>query len=255
MTTYPNCKINLGLHVVGKRADGYHNLETIFVPVHELHDELVITEKAVGECTIVQEGKVLDNAPCDNLCMKAWALLHEEHNIPAVNILLKKHIPFGAGLGGGSADAAFTLKMLNMIFSIGLSTETLERYAARLGADCAFFIRNTAAYATGIGDQLEPIDIDLSDYLIRIEIPENEHVSTREAYAGIRLSDNKRPDLREVVRKPVDTWRDMIVNDFELSVFPQHPAVATLKEEMYCRGAIYASMTGSGAAVYGLFKK
>lgn len=255
MTTYPNCKINLGLHVVGKRADGYHNLETIFIPVHELHDELEITESASGECTMVQEGIVLDNAPGDNLCMKAWKLLHEEYGIPAVNILLNKHIPFGAGLGGGSADASFTLKMLNEMFSLGLSTEKLESYAARLGADCAFFIGNTAAYATGIGDRLEPLDIDLSDYRIQIETPEGEHISTREAYAGIRLTDTPRPDLRKVAREPIQQWQELIVNDFELSVFPQHPAIAALKEDLYRRGAIYASMTGSGAAVYGIFTK
>ncbi len=148
MITYPNCKINLGLHVVGKRPDGYHDLETLFVPVHDLCDELEIVE---GPLSIVQDGIALDNAPEDNLCMKAWRLLHEEFGIPEVSIQLKKNIPFGAGLGGGSSDAAFTLKMLNEMFSQGLSPDDLERRAARLGADCAFFIRNRAAYATGIG--------------------------------------------------------------------------------------------------------
>ena len=257
MIYFPNCKINLGLHVIGKRADGYHDLETIFLPVHELHDKLEITEKVGGECTMVQEGITLDNVPDDNLCMKAWSLLHREHGIPAVNILLKKNIPFGAGLGGGSADAAFTLKMLNEMFSLGLSTDMLERYAAQLGADCAFFIRNTAAYATGIGDHLKPIEVDISKYTIMIEIPEGEHVSTKEAYSGLRrdLFGTNRPDLRKVIKEPVSQWRNMIVNDFETSVFPQHPAIAALKEDMYRRGAVYASMTGSGAAVYGLFKK
>ena len=257
MIYFPNCKINLGLHVIGKRADGYHDLETIFLPVHELHDKLEITEKVGGECTMVQEGITLDNVPDDNLCMKAWSLLHREHGIPAVNILLKKNIPFGAGLGGGSADAAFTLKMLNEMFSLGLSTDMLERYAAQLGADCAFFIRNTAAYATGIGDHLKPIEVDISKYTIMIEIPEGEHVSTKEAYSGLRrdLFGTNRPDLRKAVKEPVSQWHNMIVNDFETSVFPQHPAIAALKEDMYRRGAVYASMTGSGAAVYGLFKK
>ena len=260
MTTYPNCKINLGLHVVGKRPDGYHNLETLFLPVHSLKDELEITtldsKQGIVDSTMTQEGIVLDNNPEDNLCMKAWRLLHEEFNIPAVSIRLKKGIPFGAGLGGGSSDAAFTLKMLNEMFSLGLTDSQLERLAARLGADCAFFIRNQAAYATGIGDILSPIDLDLNAYRFVIEKPEGEHVSTKEAYSGLNrdLFGSARPDLREAVKRPVEEWRDLIVNDFEASVFPCHPAIAALKADMYNRGAVYASMTGSGAAVFGIFK-
>ena len=254
MITYPNCKINLGLHVVGKRPDGYHDLETLFVPVHDLCDELEIVE---GPLSIVPDGIVLDNAPEDNLCMKAWRLLHEEFGIPEVSIRLKKNIPFGAGLGGGSSDAAFTLKMLNEMFSLGLSPDDLERRAARLGADCAFFIRNRAAYATGIGDQLEPVELRIKNEELRIEIeiPEGEHVSTKEAYAGLKrdLFGAPRPDLRAAVKRPITNWCSLIVNDFEASVFPAHPAIAALKEEMYRRGAIYASMTGSGAAVFGIF--
>ena len=253
MKSHPNCKINLGLHVLRKRPDGYHDLETIFLPVHDLCDELEIAP-AEGSATVVrQEGIVLDNAPDDNLCMKAYRLLHDEFNIPAVEILLRKHIPFGAGLGGGSSDAAFTLKMLNEIFSLGLSVSDLEQRAARLGADCAFFIQNRPAYATGIGDQLEPLDLDLSAYRIAIEIPPDEHVSTREAYTGLHLQEGARPDLRQAVRQPVTDWRTLIVNDFESSLFPAHPAIAALKDDMYRRGALYASMTGSGAAVFGLF--
>ena len=253
MKSHPNCKINLGLHVVRKRPDGYHDLETIFLPVHDLCDELEITPTEGSATVVRQEGIVLDNAPDDNLCMKAYRLLQEEFGIPPVEILLRKNIPFGAGLGGGSSDAAFTLKMLNDMFSLGLSVDDLEQRAARLGADCAFFIQNRPAYATGIGDQLEPLDIDLSSYRIVIEIPPNEHVSTREAYAGLHLQSGNRPDLRQAVRQPVSQWRDIIVNDFEASVFPAHPAIAALKEDMYRRGALYACMTGSGAAVFGLF--
>lgn len=255
MTTYPNCKINLGLHVVGKRADGYHDLETIFLPVLNLCDELEIVENDTLQ--MVQEGIVLDNAPEDNLCTRAWRLLHDEFNIPPVSIRLKKNIPFGAGLGGGSSDAAFTLKMLNELFSLGLSDSQLEQRAARLGADCAFFIRNKAAYATGIGDVLEPLELDMTAYRIVIEIPEGEHVSTKEAYGGLKrdLFGEPRPDLREAVRRPIGEWRQLIVNDFETSVFPTHPAIAALKEDMYVRGALYASMTGSGAAVFGIFEK
>ncbi len=258
MISYPNCKINLGLHVVGKRPDGYHDLETLFVPVHDLCDELEILPTTHYPLpTISQDGIALDNAPDDNLCMRAWRLLHEEFAIPPVSIRLKKGIPFGAGLGGGSADAAFTLKMLNEMFSLHLSDSDLEHRAARLGADCAFFIRNQAAYATGIGDRLEPIALDLSPYRIVIEIPAGEHVSTKEAYAGLspftfHLS---RPDLREAVKRPIGEWKELIVNDFEASVFPSHPAIAALKDDLYRRGALYASMTGSGAAVFGIFFK
>ncbi len=283
MISYPNCKINLGLHVVGKRPDGYHDLETLFVPVHDLCDELEILPTTHYPLpTMHQDGIALDNDPDDNLCMRAWRLLHEEFAIPPVSIRLKKGIPFGAGLGGGSADAAFTLKMLNEMFSLHLSDSDLEHRAARLGADCAFFIRNQAAYATGIGDRLEPIALDLSPYRIVIEIPTGEHVSTKEAYAGLSFSNNSpskiegvdanggrgrmtstnnqsrtlsRPDLREAVKRPIGEWKDCIVNDFEASVFPSHPAIAALKDDLYRRGALYASMTGSGAAVFGIFFK
>lgn len=255
MITYPNCKINLGLHVVGKRPDGYHNLETIFLPVLDLCDELEIVENDTLQ--MVQEGIVLDNAPEDNLCTRAWRLLHDEYDIPPVSIRLKKNIPFGAGLGGGSSDAAFTLKMLNEMFSLNLSYTQLEQRAACLGADCAFFIRNRAAYAIGIGDRLEPIALDMSAYRIVIEIPEGEHVSTKEAYSGLKrdLFGATRPDLRNAVKQSIGEWHHLIVNDFEASVFPMHPAISALKDDMYRRGALYASMTGSGAAVFGIFDK
>ena len=259
MISHPNCKINLGLHVVGKRPDGYHDLETIFLPVHDLCDELEIEEAVSGQwpvASMVQDGIVLDNTPEDNLCMKAWNLMHEEFGIPAVSIRLKKNIPFGAGLGGGSSDAAFTLKMLNEMFSLGLTDTHLEQRAARLGADCAFFIKNQPAYATGIGDRLSPIDLNLDNYRIVIEIPDEEHVSTKEAYSGLNhnLFGTHRPDLREAVMQPIERWRHLIVNDFEASVFPFHPAIAALKADLYRRGALYASMTGSGAAVFGIFR-
>ena len=258
MTTYPNCKINLGLHVVGKRPDGYHDLETIFLPVHDLTDTLTIEPSDTLQ--MVQEGIVLDNAPEDNLCTKAWRLLHDEGGIPPVSIRLRKNIPFGAGLGGGSADAAFTLKMLNEMFALGLGVADLEQRAARLGADCAFFIQNRPAYATGIGDVLEPLpefSILNSQFSIQIEIPDGEHVSTKEAYGGLSpftFHLSPRPDLREAVKQPIGEWRALIVNDFESSVLPAHPAIAALKDNMYARGAIYASMTGSGAAVFGIFR-
>ena len=246
------------MHVIGKRADGYHNLETVFLPVHDLCDKLDIEPRLGSQKSeVVQEGISLDNAPEENLCMKAWQLLHDEFDIPPVSIHLVKKIPFGAGLGGGSSDAAFTLKMLNGLYSLNLSNSELEHRASRLGADCAFFVRNQAAFATGIGDNLTPIEIDLNDYKILIEIPGGEHVSTKEAYSGLRhdLFGATRPNLCEIIKQPVECWRDIIVNDFETSVLPSHPAIAELKEAMYRRGAVYASMTGSGAAVFGLFKR
>jgi 4-diphosphocytidyl-2-C-methyl-D-erythritol kinase len=280
MTTYPNCKINLGLHVVGRRADGYHDLETLFLPVPDLCDELEITELPSAAASssgaaqaprMTQSGIALDNAPDDNLCIRAWRLLHDEFAIPPVHIRLEKHIPFGAGLGGGSSDAAFTLRMLNNMFSLGLGTADLERRAARLGADCAFFIQNRPAYATGIGDRLEPIEwnTESGKWKIVIEIPDGEHVSTKEAYAGLKLPGcspsqgelseglrgKQRPDLRQAIRRPIGEWRHLIVNDFEASVFPAHPAIAALKDDFYRRGALYASMTGSGAAVFGIFAR
>ncbi len=260
MISYPNCKINLGLHVVGKRADGYHNLETIFVPVHDMCDELEILPTTHHPLpTMTQTGIVLDNAPENNICLRAWQLLHDEFGIAPVSIRLKKNIPFGAGLGGGSSDAAFTLKMLNEMFGLGLDTAALEQRAAKIGADCAFFIQNRPAYATGIGDRLEPLELRMKNEELRIviEIPEGEHVSTKEAYAGLKrdLFGTPRPDLREAVKRPVEDWRTLIVNDFEASVFPAHPAIAALKEDFYRRGALYASMTGSGSAVFGIFRK
>ena len=195
MITHPNCKINLGLHVVGKRPDGYHDLETIFIPVHDFCDELEITPATTNSPfpTIIQEGIALDNNPDDNLCMKAWQLLNNAFSIPPVQMRLKKNIPFGAGLGGGSSDAAFTIKMLNEMFSLNLTAEAMESYAARIGADCPFFIGNQAAYATGIGDELTPVDFDFQKLGLKVvvELPEGEHVSTREAYANIRIKDRK----------------------------------------------------------------
>jgi 4-diphosphocytidyl-2-C-methyl-D-erythritol kinase len=251
MKRNPNCKINLGLHVVERRPDGYHNLETLFVPV-PLCDELTI-EKA-DTFSFQQEGLVLDNAPEDNLCVRAYRMLRADYSqVGTVAMRLRKQIPFGAGLGGGSSDAACVLKMLADEFSLSCSTEDLERYAARLGADCAFFIKGIPAYATGIGDVLEPIDLDISGERLVLLKP-NDKVTTKEAYGGI-VPKKSSVDLREAVRRPVSEWRDLIVNDFEASVFPLHPRIAWLKGWLYRQGAHYASMTGSGAAVFALFDK
>ncbi|MBR1766474.1 MAG: 4-(cytidine 5'-diphospho)-2-C-methyl-D-erythritol kinase [Bacteroidales bacterium] len=249
----PHCKINLGLHITGRREDGYHNIETIFLPIHALSDTLEIVDSDTPRIEL--DGIPLDTPPEDNICFKAWQLLHDKYGVPPVCIRLNKRIPFGAGLGGGSSDAAFTLKLLNQKY-LGLSDPILTEHAKQLGADCPFFIRNRVAYATGIGDNLKRLrGFSLRGYRIVIEMPEGEHISTKEAYQNLDTSlfNIPRPDLCKAVKQPVEEWRNLIINDFEASVFPAHPAVANLKEDMYRRGAVYASMSGSGAAVFGIF--
>lgn len=255
MLSFPNCKINLGLHVVSKRPDGYHNLETLFLPV-PLTDELEINISETNSFS--QDGIPIVGNPNDNLCVKAYNLLRESYpeQVGSVTIHLKKNIPFGAGLGGGSADAAFTLKMLNELFSLQLSSVQLRTFAARLGADCPFFIDNQPAYATGIGDLLEPFPVNLSGYALLLVKPQDA-VSTKEAYSGIvprdKRTDINPVDLKAALCQPVDLWKEVVVNDFEDSVFPAHPAIAAIKQQLYDCGATYAAMSGSGSTVFGLF--
>ena len=253
MLVFPNAKINLGLNILEKRPDGYHNLETIFYPV-PVEDALEINILNGGDekFRLHQAGMEIAGEAEDNLVVKAYKLLDARFCLPPIEIHLFKHIPSGAGLGGGSADAAFMLKLLNEKFSLGLSTEELEAYAARLGADCAFFIRNRPTYAEGIGNIFSPADFSLKGYQIGLAKPDI-FVSTKEAFARIKPH---RPDksLREIVQLPVEEWKGVMANDFEESVFPQFPAIGEIKEEMYRQGAIYASMSGSGSSVYGIFK-
>ena len=253
MICYPTPKINIGLNVLRKRADGYHDLDTLFYPVDSFRDELEIVK--ADKFSIQLEGADWD--PQSDLTAKAWRLLAGECGIGPVSIRVRKGIPVGAGLGGGSSDCAFALRMLSELFELSLSVEQLEAYAGKLGADCAFFIRNTPQWGSGKGEILTPADIDLSEYEIRIAKPEGVHVSTAEAYGGIVPRDKWNKDnhtsLREVLALPVSEWRGKVVNDFEASVFPRHPEIAALKERFYADGAIYASMTGSGAAVFGIF--
>ena len=248
MICYPTPKINIGLNVLRKRADGYHDLDTLFYPVDCFHDELEIVK--ADKFSIRIEGADWD--PQSDLTAKAWRLLAQECGIGPVSIRVRKGIPVGAGLGGGSSDCAFALRMLNDLFELGLSVERLEELAGRLGADCAFFIKNIPQWGSGKGEILTPADIDLSKYVIRIAIPEGAHVSTAEAYGGITPALPAIP-LKEALKLPVSEWRGKVVNDFEASVFPKHPEIAALKERFYADGAVYASMTGSGAAVFGLF--
>ena len=254
MLTFPNAKINLGLNIIEKRPDGYHNLETIFYPI-PLEDALEITvPRSDGGDTkfrLHQFGLKIAGRPEDNLAVKAYQLLNARFGLPSVDIQLLKRIPSGAGLGGGSADAAFMLKLLNEKFGLGLRDKELEACAAQLGADCAFFIRNRPTYAEGIGDVFSPVSLSLKGYRIWLVKPDV-FVSTRDAFARIKP---RRPStsLRQVAQLPVEEWKGRMVNDFEESVFPQFPVIAEIKSEMYRRGAVYASMSGSGSSVYGLF--
>ena len=252
MITFPNIKINLGLSITEKRPDGYHNLETVFYPV-ALEDALEIrtNPEAQQKFTLHQHGMEIAGNPENNLVVKAYLLLDKEFHLPPVEIHLYKHIPSGAGLGGGSSDAAFMLKLLNEHYNLQLSDKQLEDYAATLGADCAFFIKNTPTYAEGIGNIFSPIELSLKGYRIMIVKPDV-FVSTREAIANIRPHRPEYP-VREVIRRPVAEWKDTLINDFEASVFPQYPVIGEIKEELYHQGAIYASMSGSGSSVFGLF--
>lgn len=252
MITFPNIKINLGLSITEKRPDGYHNLETVFYPV-ALEDALEIrtAPEADKKFTLYQHGMEIAGNPEDNLVVKAYLLLDKEFHLPPVEIHLYKHIPSGAGLGGGSSDAAFMLKLLNEHYNLALSDDQLESYAATLGADCAFFIRNKPTFAEGIGNIFSPIDLSLNGYRIVIVKP-NVFVSTREAFSAIRPHRPEYP-IKEVIKRPVNEWRDTLINDFEASVFPQHPVIGEIKEELYRQGAVYASMSGSGSSVFGLF--
>ena len=253
--TYPNCKINFGLHVVRKREDGYHDLETIFLP-GPLHDTLEIVKS--DNFQFSQVGIKIVGSVEDNLVVKAFRLMQRETGIGNVAIRLTKAIPFGAGLGGGSSDAAFTLRMLDELFELRLGRERLIKMASHLGADCAFFIDNVPAYAIGIGDKLTPLGFNpLEGMTLHIEKPYGETVSTAEAYRGVTPRERKTEngeDLVEAAKGSPERWKELIVNDFEASVFVNHPRIAELKQHFYDEGAIYASMTGSGAAVFGIWK-
>lgn len=252
MICFPNAKINLGLNIVAKRADGYHNIETVFYPI-DICDALEITPAKNEQGVFTQTGITIDGDSENNLVMKALRLLRQEYQIPEIDIFLHKHIPFGAGLGGGSSDAAFMLKLLNEFAELNLSISQLEEYAAKLGADCPFFIQNKAVFAEGIGNIFTPIDFSLEAYEIKMIKPDV-HVSTQEAYSLVRPQQPKTP-IPIILQQPIHTWKDQLVNDFEQSVFSLHPEIEQAKNELYAQGAIYASMSGSGSSVFGIFEK
>ena len=249
MVTFPNCKINLGLNIVNKRSDDYHDIETVFFPVH-LKDALEVIEKEKFEFST--SGSTIEGETEKNLCIKAYDLLKKDlPHLPAVQIHLHKAIPIGAGLGGGSADGAFTLKLLNKKFQLKLSEKQLINYSLKLGSDCPFFILNKPCIATGRGELMEQIELDLSDFKILIVHP-GIHISTAWAFANITpLKPPK--SINQIIQQPVSTWKDELINDFENPVFAKYPEIKIIKDKLYDAGAIYASMSGSGSAVYGIF--
>lgn len=254
MLVFPNAKINIGLRVTGKRADGYHTIETILYPI-PLCDILEFVESDnIPEEKFQFTSSGIELIGCttgQNLCIKALELLSEHNSLPKLKIHLHKKIPSGAGLGGGSSDASFMLKTLNAYLKLNISDAVLEKYAAKLGSDCAFFIRNKPAYAEEKGDVLSPALISLRGYHIVVIHP-GIHVSTADAYANVILSQHD-TTLPELIKEPVTEWKEYIFNDFESSVFQKHPEINIIKENLYNAGAEYASMSGSGSAVFGLF--
>lgn len=251
MILFPNAKINLGLNILRKREDGYHELETIFYPVG-LKDGLEFIENKKNKIVFSSSGLHLDIAPEENIVVKAYRLLAADYSLPGLDIHLHKVIPFGAGLGGGSSDAAFLLKGLNDYFELGLFVSQLKKYAIKLGADCSFFLENKPSFACGIGEELQLIDFSLKGYYIVLVKPPFS-VGTKEAYSAIKPAFPKL-SVFDLIKLSPDKWQNCIANDFETSVFRFYPEITEIKAKLVKSGAVYASMSGSGSSVYGLFK-
>lgn len=255
MLCFPNCKINLGLHILGKREDGFHNLETVFYPL-QIRDALeIISAPESAAVTFSQSGLTVQGSDADNICVKAYQLLQKDFpQVTGIKMHLHKAIPMGAGLGGGSADGAFTLQLLNTKFSLDLSQQQLVDYALQLGSDCPFFIINKPCYATGRGENLEPLQTDLSGYKIAVINP-GIHVNTGWAFQQLRTNPStaNRQDLKAAVQQPISSWKALLQNDFEAPVFTAHPEIKFIKDALYQMGARYASMSGSGSTVFGIF--
>lgn len=257
MIVYPNCKINLGLNILKKRADGYHDLQTVFYPI-PLKDILEVLENKEPaqspELLFSSSGLAIPGPADSNLCLKAWQLLKADFpTIPPVKIHLHKIIPIGAGLGGGSADGTFSLLAYNHIFQLGLSNEKLIQYAEQLGSDCPFFIINKPCFATGKGEILNEIAIDLSNYKLIIVNP-GIAINTGEAFRNLKPAFPER-SIPEIISTSVEQWKNHLVNDFEQPIFRFFPEIKAIKERFYMEGAVYASMSGSGSTVYGIFPK
>ena len=252
MLLFPNCKINLGLTVTGKLDDGFHTIETVMFPV-PLCDILEMIVSPSGMFSFKTSGLQIPGNPDDNLVVKAYKLLTEDFDLKPVEIHLHKAIPLGAGLGGGSSDGAFAIKILNSIFNLNLSIKKMQQYAGRLGSDCPFFIENKPVLAKGKGDVLENIKIDLSGYSFVIVKP-GIHINTAQAYTMIKPSKNKM-SLKEIIIEPPEKWKGLLTNDFEYPVFGNYPEIKAIKDKLYKLGALYTSMSGSGSAVYGIFRE
>ncbi len=248
MIKFPNCKINLGLNILEKRKDGFHNIETVFylVPMSDIL-EVVPSEGVKFQVSGIQ---IPGNSE-DNLVMRAYRLLSKDYNLPDVHVHLHKVVPAGAGLGGGSSDASNMILLLNEYFQLGLDEETMMNYARQLGSDCSFFIKNKPVFAYNKGDVFKEIELDLSGYKIIIVKPDV-HISSADAYGGVKPIIPEK-DLTDLIQLPIEQWKDTIRNDFEETVFPKYPEIKAIKEQLYNAGAVYASMSGSGAAVFGLF--
>ncbi len=253
IVVYPNAKINIGLRVIERRDDGFHNIETLFYPIPVCDILEIVESDSLGINYYGIPFLLPDNSIENDLCIRAYRLLQQDYHLPPVTIHLYKKIPVGAGLGGGSSDAAFTLKALNTLFSLNLSTSQLASYAETLGSDCPFFIYNRAMFGEGKGEILSPFDVPLSDYDIRVVTP-NIKISTGEAYSHI-VPDKSGQGLKKLLKLPVEQWRCRIINDFETVMFERHTVLFAEKEKMYSDGAVYASMSGSGPSIYGIFSR
>lgn len=249
MVSFPPCKINLGLNVVSKRSDGYHDLETCFYPIPWTDALEIIT---ADQFSFTSSGNSIPGDLANNLCIKAYELLRRDFNLSPVNIHLHKIIPTGAGLGGGSSDGAHTLRILNQLFKLSLSTSQLKAYALQLGSDCPFFIEDKPMLGSGRGEVLSPISVDMSGKFIVLVKPDV-HVSTAEAYAGVNPKESSHNVQETLEKQPLNQWKDSLKNDFEESVFKKHMVIKEAKESLNRHGAVYASMSGSGSAVFGIF--
>ena len=252
MIRFPHCKINLGLHILEKLPDGYHRIETLFYPV-PLTDILEIVPSASGQTTLTVTGIELPGESADNICFKAWKLLNQDFNISEVDIYLHKLIPTGAGLGGGSSDGAMTLRMLDEMFSLCLSRKQLLSYASRLGMDCPFFLQEQPAIGSNKGEILTPHTLELKGKYLVLVKPDI-HVSTADAYSGVKPLQHPY-DIANLISRPLKDWKSILVNDFESSVFSRFPRIGEIKDQLYSAGALYASMSGSGSAVFAIFNE
>ncbi len=252
MIDFPNCKINLGLNITQKRSDGFHNIETVFYPVN-WSDSIEIIEAGDRPFELFISGLKVEGKTEENLIFKAYKLLCEGHKLPNLKVYLHKVLPMGAGLGGGSSDAAFFLKLVNKQLKLNLSTEKLTEMTKKLGSDCAFFIENRPVFAKGKGDEFESLNLDLSPYHILVVYP-SIHSNTKEAFEACAPIEPSRSVKEIVTKEPIENWKALLVNDFEKSIFKKYPEIEKLKQELYDKGAIYASLSGSGSAVFGIFK-